>query len=154
LKKCRFYTTLYVVTVFSRARTEARVEVSPRELRTYETPSGACPFEEWLNGLRDAKGRARIRVRLDRIEEGNLGDCKSVGKGVRELRIDFGPGYRVYFAEDGPIIVLLLIGGDKSTQRKDIETAMKYWSEYQGVNDARTIPKLQRKPASPAKRQR
>jgi putative addiction module killer protein len=82
------------------------VEANPRELRIYETSSGACPFEDWLDALRDAKGRARIRVRLDRIEQGNLGDCKSVGEGVRELRVDIGPGYRVYFAEDGPVIVL------------------------------------------------
>ncbi len=87
--------------------------IGPRELRIYETPSGMCPFEDWLDGLRDAMSRARIRVRLDRIEQGNLGDCKSVGEGVMELRIDFGPGFRVYFAEDGPLIILLLIGGDK-----------------------------------------
>jgi hypothetical protein len=73
---------------------------------------------------------------------------------VRELRIDFGPGYRVYFAEDGPVIVLLLIGGDKSTQTKDIKTARKYWNEYREVNDASTLQKLQRKPAAPSKRQR
>lgn len=77
-----------------------------------------------------------------------------MGEGVRELRIAFGPGYRVYFAEDGPVIVLLLIGGDKSTQTKDIKTARKYWNEYQEGNDARTLQKLQRKPAAAAKRQR
>jgi putative addiction module killer protein len=129
------------------------VEVRPRELRIYETPSGACPFEEWLDGLRDPRGRARIRVRLDRIEQGNLGDCKSVGEGVSELRIDFGPGYRVYFAEDGPVIVLLLIAGDKSTQAKDIKAARKYWNQYQEVKDASTLQKLPKKPASTAKRQ-
>jgi len=130
------------------------VEVSPRELRVYETGSGACPFEDWLDGLRDAMGRARIRVRLDRLEQGNLGDCKSLGEGVRELRIDCGSGYRVYFAEDGPVIVLLLIGGDKGTQAKDIRTARKYWNDYQEVKDASTLQKLQRKPVAPAKRQR
>ena len=92
-----------------------RVEVRPRELRICETLSGACPFEAWLERLRDARGRARIQVRLDRIEQGNLGDCKPVGDGVSELRIDFGPGYRVYLAEDGPVVVLLLMGGDKSS---------------------------------------
>ena len=125
-----------------------------RELRVYETPSGACPFDSWLEKLRDPKGRARIRVRLDRVEQGNFGDSKSIGGGIQELRVDFGPGYRVYFAEDGPVIVLLLIGGDKSTQTKDIETARKYWKQYQGVEDARTLQKLQRGPASQAKRQR
>lgn len=108
------------------------MEAIPRELRLYETSAGACPFEEWLEALRDARGRAQIRVRLDRLEQGNLGDCKPIGDGVRELRIDIGPGYRVYFAEDGPRIVLLLAGGDKSTQTKDIKTAKKFWKEYQG----------------------
>ena len=69
-------------------------------------------------------------MRLDRLELGNFGDCKPVGEGVLELRLDFGPGYRVYFAEDGPIIVLLLIGGDKNTQTKDIKTAKAYWQEH------------------------
>jgi putative addiction module killer protein len=108
------------------------VEAIPRELRVYERAAGACPFEDWLEGLRDAKGRAVIQVRLDRLEQGNLGDCKPVGEGVLEFRVDFGPGYRVYFAEDGPRIVLLLIDGDKSTQSKDIKTAKKYWNEYRG----------------------
>ena len=108
------------------------MEAIPRELRVYETAAGKCPFDDWLEGLRDAKGRAVIQVRLDRLERGNSGDCKAVGEGVLELRIDFGPGYRVYFAEDGARIVLLLIGGDKSTQQKDIKTAKKYWNEYQG----------------------
>jgi putative addiction module killer protein len=129
------------------------VEANPRELRLYETSSGACPFEDWLEALRDARGRARIQVRLDRFAQGYIGDCKSVGDGVRELRIDSGPGYRVYFAEDGTVIVLLLIGGDKSTQPKDIKTARKYWNEYQEVDDASALQKLQRKPAHPAKRQ-
>jgi putative addiction module killer protein len=118
------------------------VEIRPRELRIYETLSGACPFEKWLDGLRDAKGRALIRVRMDRIGQGNFGDCREVGEGVCELRID------------GPLIVLLLMGGDKSTQAKDIKTAKKYWNEYREVKDANTLKKLQRKPASPAKRQR
>ena len=130
------------------------MEVRPRELRIYETPLGSCPFEDWLERLRDARGRARIQVRLDRIEQGNLGDCKPVGDGVSELRIDFGPGYRVYLAEDGPVVVLLLMGGDKSSQSKDIKTAKKYWKEYREVNDASTLEKLSRKPVAPAKRQR
>lgn len=84
-------------------------------------------------------GRARIQVRLDRLEQGNFGDSKSVGEGVRELRIDVGPGYRVHLAEDGPRIVLLLIGGDKTTQARDIQTAKRYWKDYQGVRDDRTL---------------
>jgi putative addiction module killer protein len=106
------------------------VEAQPRELRVYETPSGTVPFDDWLNGLRDAKGRARIQVRLDRLENGNFGDCDPVGEGVFELRMDFGPGYRAYFAEENATIVLLLIGGDKKTQVKDIKTAKSYWRQH------------------------
>ncbi len=106
------------------------MDARPRELKVYESPSGTAPFDDWLESLRDVKNRARIQVRLDRLEQGNFGDCKPVGEGVLELRLDFGPGYRVYFAEDGPTIVLLLIGGDKSTQDKDIKTARNYWREY------------------------
>jgi putative addiction module killer protein len=80
--------------------------------------------------MRDAKGRAVIQVRLDRLEQGNFGDCKPVGEGVMELRVDFGPGYRVYLAEDGPRIVLLLAGGDKSTQSRNIKAAKMYWNDY------------------------
>jgi putative addiction module killer protein len=83
-----------------------------------------------LSNLRDAKGRALIKLRIDRLEYGIFGDCKPVGEGVLELRIKSGPGYRVYFAEDGAKIILLLIGGDKSTQTKDIKTAKGFWREY------------------------
>ena len=106
------------------------MKANPRELRSYQTPSGKVPFQDWLGNLRDSKGRALIRLRLDRLEYGNFGDCKSVGDGVFELRIKFGPGYRVYFAEDGSRIVLLLIAGDKRSQVKDIKTAKSYWREY------------------------
>lgn len=88
------------------------------------------PFSEWLISLRDNKARAKIRVRLDRVSLGNLGDCHGVGDGVQELRIDYGPGYRVYFGQVGSTIVLLLCGGDKNTQAKDIEQAKHYWNEY------------------------
>ncbi len=108
------------------------MEATPRELRVYVTEEGREPFSEWLASLRDIKARAKIRVRLDRVSLGNLGDCHGVGEGVQELRIDYGPGYRVYCAQDGATIVLLLCGGDKSTQAKDIETAKRYWSQYRG----------------------
>ena len=81
------------------------------------------------------KGRACIRTRLDRVALGNLGDCEPVGEGVSELRIAFGPGYRVYFAQDGDTIVLLLCGGDKSTQVKDIKRAKEYWADYKERSD-------------------
>jgi putative addiction module killer protein len=79
---------------------------------------------------------------MDRLEQGNLGDCKPVGQGVLEIRIDIGPGYRVYFGEDGPVVILLLIGGDKSTQDKDIKTAKRYWQQYRKDRDERKIQKL------------
>lgn len=118
------------------------MEASSRELRVYESPSGKVPFDDWIEGLRDAKGRAQIQVRLDRLEQGNLGDCKPVGEGVLELRIKLGPGYRVYFGEDGPLVILLLIGGDKSTQDKDIKTAKLYWQQYRRDQDERKLQKL------------
>ena len=106
------------------------MEAHPRELRLYESPSGNVPFDDWLDGLRDARARAQILVRMDRLEQGNFGDCKPVGSGVSELRVDCGPGYRVYFAEHGAKIILLLIGGQKNTQTKDISTAKSYWQQY------------------------
>ena len=106
------------------------MEATPKELQIYVTEDGRAPFSEWLGSLRDIKARAKIRARLDRVSLGNLGDCHSVGDGVQELRIDYGPGYRVYFGQVGAAIVLLLCGGDKSTQAKDIEQATRYWNEY------------------------
>jgi len=106
------------------------VEATPKELRIYVTKDGREPFSEWLASLRDIRARAKIRVRLDRVSLGNIGDCHTVGEGVQELRIDYGPGYRIYFGQEGATIVLLLCGGDKSTQSRDIETAKRYWNEY------------------------
>mgnify|MGYP000226858841 CR=1 FL=1 len=82
-------------------------------------------FDKWFDGLKDTKGRFRIQARIDRAELGNFGDSEPVGEGVSEMRIHFGPGYRVYFAQRGSLIVLLLVGGDKSTQAKDIKAAIK-----------------------------
>ena len=95
---------------------------------------GRVPFSEWLNALRDKRAQARIRVRLQRLAAGNLGDIKAVGGGVSELRMPFGPGYRVYLAQHGSSWLLLLCGGDKSSQQKDIEIAKRYlqdWKERQ-----------------------
>jgi putative addiction module killer protein len=106
------------------------VDATPRDIQIYVTEGGRTPFSEWLASLRDTKARAKIRVRLDRVSLGNLGDCHGVGDGVQELRIDYGPGYRVFFGQVGSTIVLLLCGGDKSTQANDIEQAKRYWNEY------------------------
>ena len=80
-------------------------------------------YADWFRGLRDRAARARIDVRLRRLSLGNPGDVKAVGDGVSELRIDFGPGYRVYFVQRGELLIVLLAGGDKSTQDKDISAA-------------------------------
>lgn len=82
-------------------------------------------YAAWIDGLHDLKGRARILVRIERLAAGNPGDVKPVGEGVSELRIDFGPGYRVYFTKRGRELVILLAGGDKSTQATDIKTALR-----------------------------
>ena len=82
-------------------------------------------FDHWYDGLRDRQGRARIAARLRRVELGNFGDVKPVGSGVSELRIDYGPGYRVYLTQRGLEVVIVLAGGDKRTQSKDIEAAIE-----------------------------
>ncbi len=112
------------------------MEVQPREIRTYLTEDGRIPFDNWLDALRDRRAKAKIRARLDRVEEGNLGDCKPVDEGVFELRIDYAFGYRIYFGQEETTIIILLCGGDKSTQVKDIEKAQKYWKNYRSRNDA------------------
>ena len=103
----------------------------PRRLLEYVAQDGRVPFREWLEGLRDVEGRARVRVRLNRLRLGNFGDVKAVGKGVSELRVSFGAGYRVYFARIPDALVLLLCGGDKSSQKRDIRLAKDYWRDFQ-----------------------
>lgn len=115
------------------------------EVREYQTADGKSPFTEWLDGLRDGKARGRIAARLDRLKAGLLGDWKSLGASVCELRIDEGPGYRVYYGQDGKALVLLLCGGDKRTQTKDIEKAHAYWKDYK-VRAPK--PPVQRSPTS------
>lgn len=100
------------------------------EVRYYQTVHGRRPVAEWLNRLQDGVARARIVARLDRLAAGLFGDWKIVGDGVYELRIDHGPGYRVYYGQDGNSLILLLCGGEKRTQVKDIKTAHAYWKDY------------------------
>ena len=95
----------------------------------YATDDGHSPFRAWLETL-DTATKARVQARLFRFELGNLGDHKSVGGGVWEARLQFGPGYRIYFGKDGTALILLLTGGDKATQRKDIDRARMYWAGY------------------------
>jgi putative addiction module killer protein len=102
------------------------------EVRLYETPEGSKPFALWLRSLRDDSIRLRIDRRLERLMNGNFGDCKllTATGGVYELRFSFGPGYRVYFGVSEQTAVLLLCGGDKSSQDRDIRKATAYWNEY------------------------
>ena len=101
-----------------------------RQIEEYITVEGRVPFGEWLERLNDRKARARIRVRLDRLSMGNLGDCRFLGGGLCELRIDYGPGYRVYFSEIGDLIVLLLAGGTKRSQQRDISRARGFLTDF------------------------
>jgi len=105
-------------------------DVHPREIQIYRSANGQQPFTEWLESIRGANTRDRMQARIERLEEGNFSDCKSVGEGVFELRFHFGSGYRIYFAQIGNTIVLLLCGGDKTSQTRDIERAKTYWREY------------------------
>lgn len=91
---------------------------------------GKDVFGDWLRGLNDVVGRIVVNKRIDRASDGNFGDRRFVGAGVWELRIHYGPGYRVYYGEDGPSIVLLLCGGDKRTQWQDIRSAQELWDAY------------------------
>ena len=99
-------------------------------IKIYQDPHGREPFTRWLASIRDASTRRRIRKRLRRIERGNLGDYASVGDGVSELRLHFGPGYRVYYGYVDELAILLLTGGDKSSQAGDIESAKQFWAEH------------------------
>lgn len=103
----------------------------PREREVlHHVADGRDIFGDWLDGLADVSGRALILKRIDRMEEGNFGDHRPVGGGVWEMRIHFGPGYRVYYGEEGRKVVLLLCGGDKGTQRRDIRKAQGLWADY------------------------
>jgi putative addiction module killer protein len=106
------------------------MESLPRVLLLYATELEEAPFSLWLDSLQDLKTRARIKKRLDRLRLGNLGDYKSVGEGVFELRIDCGPGYRVYYGNVDLTIILLLCGGNKDTQEKDIDLAKQFWNDF------------------------
>jgi putative addiction module killer protein len=103
---------------------------TPKEVVAFRAPEGQVPFEEWLDDLDDKRAVARILARLARVRQGNLVDCKPVGEGVSELRVDCGPGYRVYFGQNGRTLVVLLCGGDKRSQDRDVRLAKQFWQEF------------------------
>lgn len=100
------------------------------EIQYYRSQKGRQPFIEWFKSIRDRNTRNRVERRLKRLEDGNFGDCQSVGGGVFELRLHFGPGYRIYFGQISNRLILLLCGGDKTSQQRDIESAKSYLIEY------------------------
>ena len=104
------------------------------EVLTYEDGEGCKPYAQWLAKLADRHAIARVLVRVSRMATGNFGDCKPVADGVWELRIDWGPGYRVYYAQAGKKLVLLLTGGDKRKQQADIAAALDYWNDWKRKN--------------------
>ena len=103
---------------------------SPIEIKVLETDEGKVPFEEWYDSLKDKVTKVRVRRRLDRLELGNFGDTESIGDGIYELRLHFGAGYRVYFTRVGNTVIVLIGGGDKSTQKRDIVKAKVLWRKY------------------------
>ncbi len=108
----------------------------PQRVEIYETIDGKSPFKAWLRNLRDQRAKQRVRARIARVRLGNFGDLKSVGEGVLELRIHAGPGYRVYLGRDGDAIVVLLAGGDKGSQDRNISEARRYWKDYRETKNA------------------
>jgi putative addiction module killer protein len=100
------------------------------EIRHYVSRAGIDVFDDWLSQLADTRAQAKIASRINRLAAGNFGDCKPLRQGVCELRIDWGPGYRVYYATLGRVCVLLLCGGDKRKQSSDIERALEYFRDY------------------------
>ena len=100
------------------------------ETRIYTDKQAEQPLTVWLDALKDLRAKAQIRARMVRVAAGNFGDCKPLRDGVQELRIDFGPGYRVYLSRQGPILVLLLCGGVKADQSRDIDQAIEYLTDW------------------------
>lgn len=112
------------------------------DIEIYAFENGKEPFTEWLQDLGDVNARARIRTRFDRIRLGNLGEYRTVNDGVFELKFDFGPGYRVYFGRIGLKMIVLLVGGDKGSQQRDISKAKEYWRDYLNVYEKKKIQKI------------
>ena len=105
---------------------EAKLKIA----EIYQTKEGRKPFEEWVDSLKDKQTQVIIAARIARIRAGNLGLYRAIGSGVCELKINYGPGYRVYFGQAGSVIIVLLCGGDKKSQSKDIKIARSHWNDY------------------------
>jgi putative addiction module killer protein len=104
------------------------VEAHPRNVEVYVAPDDTCPFDEWMDKLGDLRGRAQIEARINKLRRGLLGDVRSVGEGIIEMRVHYGPGYRIYCVDDGAN-ALILCAGIKRTQDADIGRAKAYWRE-------------------------
>ena len=105
------------------------------EIEIYETRAGKSPFLDWIEGLKETHTRAKTLTRLDRLKLGNFGDCKSIGGGISELHIHYGPGIRIYYSKIGTKIILLLCGGEKGSQKKDIKNAQAFLVDYKARED-------------------
>lgn len=101
------------------------------EIEIYETSTGKRPFDSWFDDIREIQTKAKILKRLDRIRVGNFGDCEPVGDGICELKIHYGPGFRIYYSKIGKKVILLVYGGYKGSQTKDISKAKEYLKDYQ-----------------------
>lgn len=107
-----------------------QLTLKPRLAEPYIAESGKIPFEDWLSKLKDLRAKARIIHRIDRAKLGNFGNYRDLHSGIYELKENFGPGYRIYFGVDGDEIIVLLVGGDKGSQSRDIDKAKEYWTDY------------------------
>ncbi len=106
------------------------IKLMELKIEIYKSANGKCPFNTWFEKIKEIHTRSKILVRLDRLKLGNFGDCKNLGQGLAELRIFFGPGIRIYYSKIGNKLILLLNGGDKSSQSRDIIKAREYLEEY------------------------
>jgi len=117
------------------------LETRSRDVFIYTKPDEdgdePCPFDEWLDDLSDTVGKGQIEARLDHFEEGLFGDCKLLDEGVWEARIHYGPGYRIYYVMENNDTVMVLCGGLKKNQKRDIKKAKQFWKEYRGRNHAK-----------------
>ena len=120
-----------MLSVSAMAKSQGLESNMPYTVEIYQNKQGQRPFEAWVNRLRERRAQAAIDNRIRRLSLGNLGDYRLIDEGIGELKIDIGPGYRVYFRRIGQQIILLLCGGDERSQRRDIERAKQYWNDYQ-----------------------